>query len=795
MTDLAGRTLGRYRLETLLGRGGMAEVWRAADTKLARTVAVKVIHASYAEDPQFAERFLREARVVASLEHPNILPVYDFGDEGGIPFLVMPHLAGGTLRDRLHGKPAPFGVAAAWIRQLADALDAAHAAGVLHRDVKPANVLLGKDDRLFLADFGIAKMVETLTGLTATGVVVGTPVYMAPEQAQGQSASPATDRYALAVVAYEILAGRPPFDGDNPLSLMHQHVSTPAPALSTKVSGLPAGLDAVFQKALSKNPAERPPTCRALADAVFAFLPTGFTPAAPGAWGTPASGMTAPTILQPRDAPPPAATPGTTPWEPPFPTALPAQVRPATPAPVRVATPSPSLTSDATILTAGRSRRRHLAWGVAAAAVVLVGLGIAGKAKTGPGRRFFEGECSGERVPGSDGPLRGGPVDVRSGRGDAPSRCIARVPRTRRVSLLLSFLCLPARRGRERREDSRGGREAHRRPREAHEGRRDGSARGAGGGGREGGDSRDAAGAAGTGGRRAWNAPAVALAAVRERLDVAKKPDHRLAQEDFRFALETAERILAAHPKNPDARYLATYARGGLAYVAGNDAAAGALAVEAVEALRRAGKPDHRAAPAAPRAARRRRRPARRAGSSRSPTATRAARRCRSSTPPCATTRATCARGRRGRCSGECAASSPTGRCRARAARALTGSKGARLDTRGAVPYLSGLLSGTSSVVERYLAKVDVASSTLVSRSIVDTGARHPPGPVIWGRTRDLGGAGRRAGAAESQQKNLAILVGGGPAPGIKASSARRRTARSSRAWTSSASATGSSGS
>ena len=258
MTDLAGRTLGRYRLETLLGRGGMAEVWRASDTKLARTVAVKVIHASYAQDPHFAERFLREARVVASLEHPNILPVYDFGDEDGIPFLVMPHLAGGTLRDRLRGRPAPIGVAAAWIRQLADALDAAHAAGVLHRDVKPANVLLGKDDRLFLADFGIAKMVETLTGLTATGVVVGTPVYMAPEQAQGQSASPATDRYALAVVAYEILAGRPPFDGENPLSLMHQHVSTPPPALSSRVSGLPSGLDAVFERALSKNPARAP---------------------------------------------------------------------------------------------------------------------------------------------------------------------------------------------------------------------------------------------------------------------------------------------------------------------------------------------------------------------------------------------------------------------------------------------------------------------------------------------------------------------------------------------------------
>jgi serine/threonine protein kinase len=219
----------------------MAEVYRATDTKLARTVAVKVILDTHALEEHFLERFLREARMVASLEHPNILPVYDFGEENGVPFLVMPYLPGGSLRERLKAGPVPLLLASSWIAQLADALDAAHAAGVLHRDVKPANVLLGKDDRLFLADFGIAKMLESQTGLTATGVVVGTPIYMAPEQAQGHPASPATDRYALAVVAFEILAGRPPFEGDNALSLMHQHVATPPPMLSMRVAGLPAG--------------------------------------------------------------------------------------------------------------------------------------------------------------------------------------------------------------------------------------------------------------------------------------------------------------------------------------------------------------------------------------------------------------------------------------------------------------------------------------------------------------------------------------------------------------------------
>ena len=151
----------------------------------------------------------------------------------------MPLLDGGTLRDRIQGGPVPLAKASVWISQLAGALDAAHEAGILHRDVKPANVLVGRGERVFLGDFGIAKMLETITGLTATGMVMGTPVYMAPEQAQGRPATPATDRYSLAVVAYEILAGRPPFEGESPLSLMHQHVASPAPALSTRVRAFP----------------------------------------------------------------------------------------------------------------------------------------------------------------------------------------------------------------------------------------------------------------------------------------------------------------------------------------------------------------------------------------------------------------------------------------------------------------------------------------------------------------------------------------------------------------------------
>ncbi len=274
MTD-KGRRLGRYCLEELLGQGGMAEVWRAADERLGRTVAVKVILTAHLRDGNLRERFHHEARLVASLDHPNILPVYDYGDEDGMPYLVMPYLDGGTLRDRMVGSPIPFAQAVSWIRQLGDALDAAHAAGILHRDVKPANVLIRRDDRLALADFGIAKMLESPTGLTKTGMVVGTPIYMAPEQAQGRPATPASDRYALAVLAYELLSGKPPFDGESALSLMHQHVTAPAPLLSSAVYGLPAGLDPVFEEALAKDPERRPASCREFTRQLFAFVPTG----------------------------------------------------------------------------------------------------------------------------------------------------------------------------------------------------------------------------------------------------------------------------------------------------------------------------------------------------------------------------------------------------------------------------------------------------------------------------------------------------------------------------------------
>jgi hypothetical protein len=300
---MIGQTLGRYRLEASLGRGGMAEVFRARDERLGRTVAVKVILPSFASEPHFAERFLREARMVASLEHPHILPVYDSGDENGVPYLVMPYLQGGTLVERMAAGAVSPGSALRWIGELATALDAAHAHGVLHRDVKPANVLLGAGDRALLADFGIAKSGEAATQLTATGGVIGTPTYMAPELAQGRPASPASDLYALAVLAYEMLTGAPPFSGESALSLLHQHVTTPPPSVRARAA-LPAELDAVFARALAKDPAQRPASARQFAQE----LEDALAPAAPGATVTEPTIRTARTVNMTTPVPAPAGT-------------------------------------------------------------------------------------------------------------------------------------------------------------------------------------------------------------------------------------------------------------------------------------------------------------------------------------------------------------------------------------------------------------------------------------------------------------------------------------------------------
>ena len=268
------RCLGRYLLESRLGAGGMAEVFRATDPELKRTVAIKIVRAGAASG-ELLRRFRREARLLATLDHPAIVPVWDSGEDDGRPYFVMPYLAGGNLADRIaRGATTPEQVVE-WISAIADALDAAHELGVLHRDVKPQNILLDEQGRARLADFGLARD-GGATSLTDIRLMVGTPLYLAPEIALGCPASPESDRYALAVTAFELLAGRPPFHGDRPLDVIQQHVHAAPPRLPAWLGPRRVELDAVLERALAKRPEHRPTSAAAFASQLRAALePTG----------------------------------------------------------------------------------------------------------------------------------------------------------------------------------------------------------------------------------------------------------------------------------------------------------------------------------------------------------------------------------------------------------------------------------------------------------------------------------------------------------------------------------------
>ncbi len=317
-----GTVLGRYRMLERAGTGGMSEVWKAEDETLKRTVAVKVILGPVAQDPTFRERFLREARLVAGLEHPNVLPVYDYGSAtvGGedVSYLVMPLVAGGSLKGRIAG-PVPPSLAVTWLSAIASALDHAHARGILHRDIKPANVLMDSQGRPLLADFGLARSADATSGLTATGTVMGTPLYMAPEQATGGALDGRADEYALAVVAFELLSGRVPFLADSPLAVLHQQVTAPPPPLSTVLPGSPPAADAVLAKALSKKADDRYESCgafvRALGEALgvpsaAATVPQAEARAESQLRTVVSKDFGAPPLAAPASVPPPGADTG-----------------------------------------------------------------------------------------------------------------------------------------------------------------------------------------------------------------------------------------------------------------------------------------------------------------------------------------------------------------------------------------------------------------------------------------------------------------------------------------------------
>jgi eukaryotic-like serine/threonine-protein kinase len=255
----------------------MGEIYHAIDDLLGRAVAVKVLAEPYAQDPSVRERFTREALAAARLSgRPNVVTIFDVGEWAGRPFIVMEYLGGGSLEDRVRAGGTPLGQSLEWLEQAAAALDAAHAEGVVHRDVKPANLLLDEDDNVHVADFGIASAAG-MDPLTKTGTVIGTAAYLSPEQAQGDRATPASDRYALGVLAWELLTGRRPFGGETPAAEAAAHVHAAVPPIASQRAGLPEKLDAVFARALAKEPAARYPSAAefvaALRDAVHSESP------------------------------------------------------------------------------------------------------------------------------------------------------------------------------------------------------------------------------------------------------------------------------------------------------------------------------------------------------------------------------------------------------------------------------------------------------------------------------------------------------------------------------------------
>lgn len=258
MSFTAGENVGPYRIIKQLGQGGMASVFKAYHPALDRFVAIKVLHPAFKEDPNFLSRFQREARVVARLEHPHIVPIYDFAEHEGQPYLVMKYIEGVTLKARLAEKPLSKNEAIEIIDAIGSALSYAHEQGVLHRDIKPSNILLSPDGGIYLADFGLARIAEAGASTLSKDVMLGTPQYISPEQAKGLgNLDEGTDVYSLGVVLYEIVVGRVPFNADTPFSIIHDHIYTELPPPSQVNPHVPPRVEAVLMKALEKERAGR----------------------------------------------------------------------------------------------------------------------------------------------------------------------------------------------------------------------------------------------------------------------------------------------------------------------------------------------------------------------------------------------------------------------------------------------------------------------------------------------------------------------------------------------------------
>jgi serine/threonine protein kinase len=352
-----GTKLGQYEVQDFIGQGAMGLVYRAYHVQLQRTGAVKVLQ-GIAPDPDSTARFRHEAQAIAQMRHPNIVNVYDFGEHDGVPYMIIEFVPGGSLANRLSNGPLDTATALKYLRGIAAGLDHAHGLGIVHRDVKPANVLLEKDDTPVLADFGLAKLLQGSSLKSMTGVTTGTPAYMAPEQVTGNKVGPAADRYALASIAYEMLTGVIPFDGEGLMELLYAHVHRePAPP-SARNHSLGPRVDAVIMRGLAKDPAARWESCTAMVEALAAALAPRPEPA-----------VSRTVVMAPHQPPPPPPAARATP------AAFAAPVFVDTESssdPIAVAYPSPPP------IPGRKSHRGRNAILIAAALIVLLIIGIAG---------------------------------------------------------------------------------------------------------------------------------------------------------------------------------------------------------------------------------------------------------------------------------------------------------------------------------------------------------------------------------------------------------------------------------
>ena len=273
MEDLTGKQFGHYQIVAPLGEGGMAAVYKAYQPAMERYVAIKVLPRHMSSSEEFVTRFRREARMLAQLQHPHILPVFDYGEADGYPYIVMPYIVSGTLAELLHKQRLPLAQVRRIMAQVGDALGFAHARGMIHRDIKPSNILIDERGNCLLTDFGLARMAEASTKLTSSGNIMGTPTYMSPEQGAGSNIDQRSDIYSLGIVLYEMVTGRVPYTAETPVAVVFKHIQDPLPSVHKFNPNLPDSVELILLKALAKSPADRYQTAEDFVRAIQTAIP------------------------------------------------------------------------------------------------------------------------------------------------------------------------------------------------------------------------------------------------------------------------------------------------------------------------------------------------------------------------------------------------------------------------------------------------------------------------------------------------------------------------------------------